>query len=307
VVDVAQAIEETREMLRPTLGERFQLHAPSRTAKLPAVRIDPGQLSQVLVNLVVNARDAMPEGGEILVEADVDEIDDADAAQRPRVPPGRYVRITVSDPGSGMHPPVASRAFEPFFTTKPTGEGTGLGLATVHGIVSRAGGYVELDSEPGRGTDVSALLPAAARDAPAEVPERLRREDGGRGRVVLVVEDEPAVRALTRRILTRHGYQSLEAADGAEALEVCRRHGEEIDLLLTDVIMPAMSGRELAERVREDWPRLPVLYMSGYPGDVIEREGVQQGSLKLIQKPFSPESLLEAVDAALSSGIKARS
>jgi CheY-like chemotaxis protein len=249
------------------------------------VEADPSQIEQVLVNLAVNARDAMPSGGELHIGlANVDHGPGG----------GRAVRLTVRDTGKGMAPDVVERAFEPFYSTKPKGAGTGLGLATVYGIVTQAGGTVEIHSDPGAGTTIEVLLPAT--DA-APVLEPGGERPGfaaSNGETILVVEDEPAVRRLTCRILTREGYNVLEAADGARALVTWNDHPGEIDLVLTDVVMPGMSGKELAERLATE----PV-FMSGYTDDVMLRHGVE--SLRLVQKPFDAPTLLRAVRSALDA------
>jgi CheY-like chemotaxis protein len=249
------------------------------------VEADPTQVEQVLVNLVVNARDAMPSGGDLHIA--LMDVDHGPGG-------GRSVRLTVRDTGTGMAGEVVERAFEPFYSTKPKGEGTGLGLATVYGIVTQAGGTVQIHSTPGAGTTVEVLLPAT--DA---VPSRSTAgEDGNgaaaNGETILVVEDEAAVRRLTCRILKREGYRVLEAADGPRALVTWDQHSGEIDLLLTDVVMPGMSGKELAERLG-----IEPVFMSGYTDDVMLRHGVE--GLRLVQKPFDAETLLGAVRSALDA------
>jgi hypothetical protein len=250
------------------------------TRPLSRVEADPTQIEQVIVNLVVNARDAMPAGGTLHIG-----LTDVDAD-------GPAVKLTVRDTGEGMAPEVVERAFEPFYSTKPKGEGTGLGLATVYGIVTQTGGSIEIDSAPGMGTTVEVLLPTTTA-APAEedVPEPVV-ESNGTGETVLVVEDEDAVRKLVVRILKREGYSVLEAPDGAGALEEWERHRGDIDLVLTDVVMPGMSGKELAERLGVE----PV-FMSGYTDDVMLRHGVE--GLRLVQKPFDAQTLLGTIRGAL--------
>ena len=269
-VDVNGLVEDTERLLRRTLGERIKLTTSLCEGRCFVVA-DPSQLEHVLLNLVVNARDAMPEGGTIEI--------------RSKRTGGR-VELSVTDDGSGMEPEVAARAFEPFFTTKPKGAGTGLGLATVYGTITAAGGETQLDSEPGRGTTVTLRLPVV--DEPAEPVERPPAEAAdGRGATVLVVEDEEPVRSLTERILASAGFTCLAAGDGDEALEVFEAHRDEIDLILTDVVMPRVSGPELAERIGAGGP--PVLFMSGH---------TDQHLPGMLEKPFSADQLLSAVSAA---------
>ena len=280
-VDVAELLEGLGSILRRTLGEDVELHIDV-TRPLSRVEADPTQIEQVLVNLAVNARDAMPAGGTLhICLADVD----AD---------GPAVKLTVRDTGEGMAPDVVERAFEPFYSTKPKGEGTGLGLATVYGIVTQTGGSIEIKSSPGRGTTVEVLLPAttaaAATGQPAPAPAE---ESNGSGETILVVEDEDAVRRLVVRILTREGYSVLEAPDGAGALEAWAEHQGDIDLVLTDVVMPGMSGKELAERLE-----VKPVFMSGYTDDVMLRHGVE--GVRLVQKPFDAPTLVAAIRDAIA-------
>ena len=233
---------------------------------------DPSQVEQVLVNLAVNARDAMPGGGRLEIE-----LANEDTREQ--------VRLTVRDSGHGMSPEVIERAFEPFYSTKPKGQGTGLGLATVYGIVTQAGGSVRDRLEPGEGTAVNVLLPATAAKPDDALEPRGRQRARAGGETILVVEDEDAVRRLTCRILSRQGYRVLEAPDGHHALDTWDEHGSEIDLLLTDVVMPGMSGKELAEQIG-----IEPVFMSGYTDDVVLRHGVE--GLRLVQKPFDAETLL---------------
>jgi PAS domain S-box-containing protein len=279
-VDVAEVLDGLSSILARSLGEDVELHIDV-ARPLSRVEADPTQIEQVLLNLAVNARDAMPAGGEMHIGlADVD----AD---------GPAVRLTVRDTGAGMAPEVVERAFEPFYSTKPKGEGTGLGLATVYGIVTQAEGTVEIHSSPGEGTTVEVLLPATTAAAAGEAAPAPVDESKGRGETILVVEDEDAVRRLVCRILRREGYSVLQASDGAGALEEWAEHSGEIDLVLTDVVMPGMSGRELAERLEVE----PV-FMSGYTDDVMLRHGVE--GVRLVQKPFDAPTLVAAVRGALA-------
>jgi CheY-like chemotaxis protein len=295
VLDLTGVVLEMEELLRRTLGE----HVVLRTALAPdlwPIMADYGQLEQVLVNLAVNARDAMPDGGTLTLETDNVAVDHAYASTRTNLQPGHYVRLRVSDTGIGMEREVVARAFEPFFTTKPKGQGTGLGLATIHGIVAQAGGHVQIYSEPGLGTTFTILLPTT--DAP--VPEhadgtRDPIERSGGGETVLVVEDEPAMLEVTRRILAENGYEVLVAGGGAEALELAERHAGAIDVLLTDVVMPGMLGKEVAERVAALRPGIRTLFMSGYAQPVIEV------GRDIIDKPFTEAALLDRLRTLLAS------
>jgi PAS domain S-box-containing protein len=284
VVDLAEVLGGLTSLLARTVGEDVKFQTDVERP-LRRVVTDPTQMEQVIVNLVVNARDAMPSGGELRIELAnaAGALDGADA-----------VRLTVRDSGEGMAPHVVERAFEPFYTTKPKGEGTGLGLATVYGIVTQTGGTVAIDSAPGAGTTIEVLLPAT--DAqPLELPASYNGADGAtRGETILVVEDEEAVRRLTCRILTREGYSVLEAPDGARAIDTWDEHAGEIDLLLTDVVMPGMSGKELAERLG-----IEPVFMSGYTDEVISRHGMD--GVRLVQKPFDAQTLLGAVRSALDA------
>jgi CheY-like chemotaxis protein len=269
--------------------------ASSPAAGLWRTTADPGQVEQVLVNLAVNARDAMRSGGILTIETANLALDEEYAAQRPSLRVGRYVLLRVSDTGEGMPAEVLQHAWEPFFTTKGKGEGSGLGLATVYGIITQAGGDVQLNSVVGGGTTVSLLLPAtdqpfAMAPAPAE-PRQWAVRDG----TVLVVEDEEALREVACRIMSRHGYDVLQAASGAEALRVAESHPGRIDLLLTDVIMPRMLGKEVAERIIRLRPEIRVLYMSGYAHPVLASQGTLEEGVILVEKPFSEANLLEKV------------
>jgi CheY-like chemotaxis protein len=256
-------------------------------------------LEQVLLNLAINARDAMPEGGRLTIEVRVVELGDAYAADHLRVRPGAYALLAVSDTGVGMDAATKARAFEPFFTTKGE-KGTGLGLATVYGIVEQSGGSVAVYSEPGHGTTFKVYLPLVP--AGAETPAA--RSPAGpppRGtETVLLAEDEGPVRALARAVLERHGYTVLEAADGRAALAAAALHAGTIHLLVTDLVMPGAGGREVAERLRELRPGLKVLYLSGYTEDAVVRHGVLEAEADFLQKPFTPEALARKVREVLS-------
>jgi signal transduction histidine kinase len=291
-------VEDVRALLANSLGEHIALIVrPGRG--LPSIRADQGQIEQVLLNLAVNARDAMLHGGTLTIDTTSLSIDATHAVGSPDVPAGPYVRLSVSDTGSGMPPEVVARAFEPFFTTKPKGEGTGLGLATVYGIVSDAGGAVMVHSEVGVGTTFELYFPAAAGDTELAPVDARTAPARGEGATVLVVEDQDAVRAITVRLLRRNGYHVLEAATGAQAIALAAEH--RVQLLLTDVVMPVTSGAELAKSANEVCPRMHVLFMSGHPDDAIARHGVLAPGIQLIAKPFTPEALARRIRDVLES------
>jgi signal transduction histidine kinase/CheY-like chemotaxis protein len=288
-------------MLSRTLGEHIELVAALAPA-LDPVLVDRGQIEQVLVNLAVNARDAMPGGGQLSIETSNTDMDELAAAGQAGLKPGRYVNVKVSDTGTGMSQEVADRAFEPFFTTKPKGEGTGLGLATIYGIIKQAGGIARIYSEPGLGTTVSVLLPLTGQAG--GVPDQPSRQSGERsGEVVLVVEDEPAMREVTRRLLQRNGYRVLTAASGQDAVTTARSYPGGIDLLLTDVILPQMQGKEVAARVCAILPGTRVLFMSGYTQGVLGPQGILAPGVNLIEKPFSEGSLLRRLREVIGSPV----
>jgi CheY-like chemotaxis protein len=254
------------------------------------------------VNLVVNARDAMPEGGRLTIEtADVD-LDESSAQEHLGATPGAYAMLAVTDTGTGMDANVRAHLFEPFFTTKEVGKGTGLGLATVYGIVKQSGGHISVNTEVGRGSSFKVYLPRVHPPPRAAAPAATTRPAAVRGsETVLVVEDDPAVLSLSCRALEAEGYTILCASDGTDALRIVERHGGEIHLLLTDVVMPGMSGRELAEQMAARRAGIRILYMSGYPGD----EAIHQGTLvrgnAFLQKPFSPDGLMRKVRETLDA------
>jgi PAS domain S-box-containing protein len=294
VVDVNDVVSDVEQLLRRTLGEHVEF-CSSLTDGLRPVLVDPGQLEQILVNLAVNARDAMPDGGVLRIDTANVEVDAAYAASRPELTPGHHVRLRVSDTGTGMPPETAQRAFDPFFTTKPPGQGTGLGLATVYGIIQQAGGRAQIYSEPGIGTTFTVLLPATGQvpspeQTPSETPMPPRGEE-----TILLVEDEPALREVTRRILAGAGYRVMVAENGPEALTVAAAHPEEIDLLLSDVVMPQMPGPALAQTLLAERPALRVLLMSGFAQPILDSGGFLQDGMVLIEKPFSGPALLAKI------------
>ena len=299
-LDLNAVVAGVEPLLRRTLGEHIELHLTTTPGLWPVIA-DSGQLEQVLVNLAVNARDAMPEGGTLLIDTENLTVDEAYAAARPDMSPGRYVRLRVSDSGSGMPPEVVEHAFEPFYSTKAKGEGSGLGLATVYGIVKQAGGYAQIYSAEGHGTTFTAALPATDQD-PATVEQPEEPAAAGGRETVLLVEDEAAIREVTRRILARHGHTVLVAESGADAVDVAERHAGDIDLLLTDVVMPGMLGKEVAERVQQLCPHARVLYMSGYAQPVLASKGTLEEGVVLVEKPFSEATLLGRVRKVLDGG-----
>jgi hypothetical protein len=299
ILDINDIVREVETLLRRTIGEHVSF--VTRGARdLKAVRADRGQIEQILLNLAVNARDAMPNGGTLSVVTENFTVDREFAALHPVIDEGSYVRVRVSDTGAGMDRETLDRAFEPFFSTKPKDKGTGLGLATVYGIVSQTGGLVELRSAVGAGTTVTILLPSVA--AAVTVPEPVRPVDAHRaGETILVVEDEELVLDVASRILTQHGYEVLVARSGAAAFEVINDHLGTIDLLLTDVVMPGTTGNEVAERASVVRPETRVLYMSGYPDSVVASQGVIDQGIRLMSKPFNAEDLLAHVRAVLDA------
>jgi PAS domain S-box-containing protein len=301
VLDVNAVVHELERMMVRVIGEDVQL-VTVLGAEHAAVRADPGQLEQVVLNLAVNARDAMPRGGTLRIETREVTLGEAEAQRYPyRVDPGEYVRLTVSDTGVGMSPEVLARVFEPFFTTKEQGKGTGLGLSTVYGIVKQSGGYVWAESEEGRGSRFRVYLPRvnAEPERPEPQPEPVGAAQAGA--VVLLVEDEEGVRTLSRRILERRGYTVLSAHNAAEARQLFAGNGGRVDLLLTDVVMPHESGRELSEALLQQQPDLRVVFMSGYTDDALIRHGVREDRFRLLEKPFAPDGLVRVVQEAMEA------
>ncbi len=303
VLDLNSVVVEMERLLARTIGEDVDLQTSLRD-DLAHTRIDKGQLEQVLMNLVVNARDAMPDGGRLTLTTSDFHADES-YAQAHGIVAGRYVRLTVSDTGVGMAPDVVERAFEPFFSTKPKDRGSGLGLATVYGIVTQAGGDVTIYSEQGLGTTVRVNLPATTDDASTGAGD-VGDPRSGRGETVLLVEDEEMVREPARRLLSQRGYSVLAAGDAEQALRLVAAHHGPIDLLLTDVVMPGRSGKELAEQVCEDRPGCRVIFMSGYSQDVIAHQGVLEPGVTLLEKPFAADALLGAVRDSLDPAREVR-
>jgi two-component system cell cycle sensor histidine kinase/response regulator CckA len=301
VINLNRVVGDTDKMLRRLIGEDIEL-VTLLMESLGSVRADTGQIEQVLLNLAVNSRDAMPKGGKLTIETSEVELDESYAALHFDVPPGRYVLLAVSDTGSGMDAKTLSHVFEPFFTTKEVGKGTGLGLSTVYGVVKQSGGHVTVYSERGVGTTFKIYLPRVE-----DAPERARRSPSqtrpaGGTETVLVVEDEEAVRRLACQSLEAHGYKPLPAASASEALLLCEKHHGELHLMLTDVVMPHVSGRELAQRAAAFRPQMKVLFMSGYTDNAIVHHGVLDAGTPFLQKPFTPRSLAQKVREVLDAG-----
>jgi PAS domain S-box-containing protein len=298
-VDLNALVRQVERMLRRLIGEDIELEA-ALSAELPLVKADRASIEQIVVNLAVNARDAMPAGGRLTIETSRVDLDQTYADAHVTVAPGSYVLLAVSDTGHGMDAATRARVFEPFFTTKPQGKGSGLGLSTVYGIVKQTGGYIWVYSEPARGTVFKVYLPVADRSASASAAEHRAGTAVSPSETVLVVEDEDAVRALTCELLRRRGYQVLEAAHGIDALSVAAAHGGRIDLLLTDIVMPYMNGRDLAVQMAVLRPATKVLFVSGYTDHVAARQELAAGA-PFLQKPFTPDALARKIRSVLDS------
>jgi two-component system, cell cycle sensor histidine kinase and response regulator CckA len=300
VLDVNALVRETEKMLRRLIGEDIEI-VTTLDPSLGPVRADPGQLEQVVMNLAVNARDAMPRGGTLRIETRNTDVSPAYAQAHAGLTAGRYILLTVADTGVGMDDTTRARIFEPFFTTKGPGKGTGLGLATVHGIVRQSGGHLEVTSEVGKGTTFLVYLPRLAdRAAPPDAGGPSAGVPRGT-ETVLLADDDPGVRGLARMALEAYGYTVLEAADGEAAYRAGAGHAGPVDLLVTDVVMPKMSGREVADRLVETRPGMKVLYISGYTDDAVVRNGVFQSTVAFLQKPFTPTSLGRKVREVLDA------
>jgi CheY-like chemotaxis protein len=293
VVGMNQIIEGMAPMIRSLVGE--SLDVTLSLAQAPdTIKVDVGSLEQVIMNLAVNARDAIVGTGRITLETGVVCLD-ADTARERATTPGDHIFFAISDTGSGMSEEVAARAFEPFFTTKPVGKGTGLGLAMCEGIVRQAGGHITFESEPGRGSTFRVFLPRATDELTAPIPTAAAGS-AARGReTLLIVEDETLILRMARRVLSGLGYTVLSASDGPEALELLAGHAGDIHLLITDVVMPKMSGRELAARVTALRPEIRVLYSSGYAADEMGEDGVMSDGINFLAKPYVPSRLADAV------------
>ncbi|MBI2956486.1 MAG: response regulator [Acidobacteria bacterium] len=287
-------------MLRRLIGENIEL-VTRLAPDLARVKADRNQLEQVMMNLLINARDAMPQGGRLILETGNTEWDEAYCLQHRGARPGSYAMLAVSDTGVGMDAETRARIFEPFFTTKEKGKGTGLGLATVYGIVKQYGGYIWVYSEPGQGSTFKIYLPQveAVREAEALAEAAAGAPSGSE--TVLLVEDEEGVRKLSRQFLEQSGYTVLEASDPAAALWLAEQHPGRIDLLVTDVMMSQMGGREVAERLTQVRPEIKVLFVSGHTDDVVLRQGILDGGAAFLQKPFSRDALARKVREVLDT------
>ena len=302
VIDLDTVVKDMEMMLRRVIGEDIVLTS-NFADDLCTVEADPGQIQQVLLNLAVNARDAMPRGGQLTIETRNADLAEANGHTHHNANPGLYAVLSVTDNGPGMDDATLARAFEPFFTTKSAGKGTGLGLATVHGIVEQSGGHVRVHSHPGRGTRFEIWLPARNETAscPNTLPPAKAPAQPPRAETILVVEDESMIRELAHRILDDAGYDILTAADGDEAIRLAAQHADTIDLMLTDVVLPGISGHELAKRLSTSPHHTPVLYMSGYTDGAIVHHGVLDPGIPFIQKPFTPSQLLAKVREVLDT------
>jgi two-component system, cell cycle sensor histidine kinase and response regulator CckA len=296
VLDLNEVVQEMEKMLRRLIGEDIEL-ATILDSKLDLVKADPGQIEQVIMNLAVNARDAMPVGGKLIIETANVDLEDLYLETRSEVPPGSYVTLSVSDTGCGMDERTKARIFEPFFTTKGPGKGTGLGLATVYGIVKQSGGYIFVDSEVGNGTTFKLFLPPVAEEKRKPRTSSFKAPRGNE--TLLLVEDEHAVRTFARDALQSYGYHVLEAAQGMQALQIAELHKGTIHLLVTDVVMPQLGGRQLVDKLHVLQPRMKVLYLSGYTDDAVVRHGLLAGETAFLQKPFTPVILAHKVREVL--------
>ena len=300
VLDLNATIAELQKMLGRLIGDDIDL-ATQLDPALGSVKADGGQIEQVLMNLVVNARDAMPQGGKITVETANVELDDEYARKHAVTRPGAYVMLAVSDTGVGMDSETQARIFEPFFTTKEPGKGTGLGLSTVYGIVKQSDGHVWVYSELGRGTTFKVYLPRVEEVAEnADLSESAAPSRGGT-ETILLVEDDEAVRGLALRVLRRTGYTVLEATTGVDALRICADAGATIDLVVTDMMMPEMGGRELAQKLAEVHPRAQLLFMSGYTEEAVRKNGFLEPGVAFLEKPFTADGLRDMVRQALDA------
>jgi CheY-like chemotaxis protein len=300
LLQLNEVVMSVEKMLRRIIGEDIDL-VTSLADDLDLVKADAGQVEQVLLNLGVNARDAMPDGGKLTVETANVHLSGGYADSDSSVAEGDYVMVAVSDTGSGMSPEIRKRMFEPFFTTKEVGKGTGLGLSTVYGIVQQSGGHIWVYSEVNQGTAFKIYFPratgTAATHSTQQPPSRRAKADS----TILLVEDDDAVRRVAARILRESGYTVLDTGNADEARKLCKERGKSLDLLLTDVVMPGVSGPKLAEELKEISPHLRILFMSGFPGAAVVHSGVLRANARVVEKPFSPAVLVDKVEEVLSS------
>jgi CheY-like chemotaxis protein len=302
-LDLNQSINDMTKMLRRTLGEAIQVQFKFAMEPL-LVHADAGMLDQVLMNLAVNAHDAMRRGGQLVIETSAVEFDESVRAQSPLARPGSFVCLSVRDNGCGIAPETMKRIFEPFFTTKEAGKGTGLGLAAVFGIVQQHQGWINVDSEVGRGTIFRIYLPRLAAKSGRESGQPAPTTVPGGNEMILLVEDEGALRSSMRKALSQLGYRMLESVNGVEALKVWEQHRNEIDLLLTDLVMPGgMTGKDLAERLLNENPKLKVIYTSGYSVNVVGRDFPLEEGVNFLAKPFGTHKLVQTVRKKLDANI----
>jgi two-component system, cell cycle sensor histidine kinase and response regulator CckA len=301
ILDLNAIVADVDKMLRRIIGENIVL-TNHLSPRIPRIKGDPGQLEQVILNLAINARDAMPRGGSLSIETAEVWLEEANLRDHPGAAPGPYVRLAVRDTGIGITPEVRAHLFEPFFTTKPPGQGTGMGLSMVHAIVTQSGGHLTVDSAPGHGTVFNAFFPRTD-ETPAEepVPAAEPSVASTGTETILLVEDEEIVRKLARNVLASKGYSVLEAPGGSAALSLCERHPGRINLVIVDVMLPEMTGRELAVRLKEKLPGVGILFVSGYAEDDVLRKGSSEPAGAFLAKPYSPAHLLgkvrEVIDA----------
>ena len=298
-LDLNDIVAGVEKMLRRLIGEHIVLEV-TLAGSLPPVKVDPSQLEQALINLALNARDAMPAGGRLEIRTGVVALDERACAGRRDRRPGTYCQLSVRDTGCGIPPDVLEHVFEPFFTTKGVGQGTGLGLSSVYGLVTQSGGFVDVTSEVGVGTTFHIALPASGDDDAGEAARNVLSAPRSGEETILVVEDDPAVRRITRLVLERRGYDVREASSAAEALELAAGLPH-VHLVVSDVVMPGMSGPDLVRRLQGRWPRVRVLFMSGYIDDAVTRHGVLGLGSGFLQKPFSAEALAEKVREILDA------
>jgi CheY-like chemotaxis protein len=305
VVNFNRIVEDSSRMLARIIGEDISFDFLPGEALKP-IKVDPGQMEQILANFAANARDAMPNGGRLIIETANVVTSEHRITGHGELLPGAYVVLKAKDNGVGMTGEVMERIFEPFFTTKEKGKGTGLGLATVYGIVRQNGGNILVYSTPGEGTVFEVYFPLAD-SLPVETERGITEAPPKGSATVMVAEDEDTVRNLTTRILERNGYRVISAANAEEALVLWSDWRQDVDFLLTDVIMPGLNGLELFNRLKDDKPELQVLYMSGYPEDVIADHGMNTGTVQLLEKPFSPDKLLTKIREILDANTAAHS
>ena len=289
---------DVSKLLGRLIGEDVELII-NAGSDLGPVKADPGQIEQVIMNLAVNARDSMPQGGKLVIETANADLDESYQVEHPPVQPGRYVMLAVSDTGGGMDAETKAHIFEPFFTTKGLGKGTGLGLSIVYGIVKQSNGYIWVYSEPGQGTTFKVYLPRVEEAPETIAPRRSEAALPGGTETILLVEDEPSLRVMARIFLQGKGYTILEAENGQHAVEIAGQYRGQIHLLLTDVIMPGMSGRVLAEAVAASRAGIKLLYMSGYTDALVTQHGILNPGTQLLEKPFTRDSLLSRVRSVL--------